>query len=162
MNSIDPENSLMPPHLGQVPPDQSLHTMGMASLTPDQLMAHTYAVLPPDFDPGESLHALGKKCKMLNSRIPTKTVHTRTCMYMHVLCICDYLVSLLNFTRWPLDSVPVVHHTSIANLPESPDYNTVLKMLKDVSHFLYKQFMFIIHISRALIPQYTVNVLMYS
>jgi hypothetical protein len=66
---------------------------------------------------------------------------------------------LSNFTHWRLDSVPVVHHTSIANLPESPDYNTVLKMLKDVSHFLHKQFMFIIHNSRALIPQYTVIVL---
>ena len=53
----------MPPQVGQIPPDQSLHTMGVASLTPDQLTAHTHAVLPLDFDPGESLHALGKKCK---------------------------------------------------------------------------------------------------
>ena len=63
MNSIDPESSLMPPQVGQIPPDQSLHTMGVASLTPDQLTAHTHVVLPLDFDPGESLHALGKKCK---------------------------------------------------------------------------------------------------
>ena len=45
--------------------------------------------------------------------------------------------SLLNFTwimvDWPWILFPAVLHASSANLPESPDYNTVLKMLKDVS-----------------------------
>jgi hypothetical protein len=87
MNSIDPESSLMPPHLGQIPPDQSLHTMGVASLTPDQLMAHTYAVLPPDFDPGESLHALGKKCKIIVEYLPKLYIHG----HVHVCTVYIYV-----------------------------------------------------------------------
>ena len=34
---------------------------------------------------------------------------------------------------WSWILFPAVLHASSANLPESPDYNTVLKMLKDVS-----------------------------
>ena len=82
MNSIDPESSLMPPHLGQIPPDQSLHTMGVASLTPDQLTAHTHAALPPDFDPAESLHALGTKTVHVHIIMYNVYVYIYMCMYM--------------------------------------------------------------------------------
>ena len=59
LTALDPESSILPTQVAQLPPDQSLHTLGVASLTPDQLTAHAHAVAPLDFDPGESLHALG-------------------------------------------------------------------------------------------------------
>ena len=65
VKNFDPESSLISPDVSQSLLDQSFRTMGVASLTPDQLTAHTHVVLPPDFDPAESLHALGEKVQRI-------------------------------------------------------------------------------------------------
>ena len=74
--------------------------------------------------------------------MPTKTVHVQVIMYN----VCAFL---LNFTWIMVDRswilFPAVLHASSANLPESPDYNTVLKMLKDVSETLFVQTVYVYH-----------------
>ena len=51
------------------------------------------------------------------------------CVCVHVSCVLICLLFL---------GYRVVRNATIANLPESPDYDTVLKMLKDVREMIFR------------------------